>query len=147
MVKDKDKKELLYHLKRFFQKKTEEYPISLAFLYGSWAKGYPKKNSDIDIAILFSKELKREKINKIIQKISEELQEILKKEVNVLIIQKNFPHPMLYYNAIVLGIPLYSRNPVQLFSLRMEAIHQMEDFTLFGLKWQLEVAGEYLKEK
>ncbi len=38
------------------------YKISLAFLYGSWACGLPRWDSDIDIAIVFEEEFTDDEI-------------------------------------------------------------------------------------
>lgn len=53
---------------------------------------------------------------------------------------------MLYYNAIIYGIPIYVKNNELLIDLRLEVIRQMEDFKIFGIPWQREVALKLLKE-
>jgi hypothetical protein len=67
-------------------------------------------------------------------------------EVNIIQIYEDFRRPMLYYNAIVLGIPVYIRNFERYIMLRNEAIYQMEDFSILGLKWQHEVALKNLED-
>lgn len=53
---------------------------------------------------------------------------------------------MLYYNAIVLGILVFTRDQTRCAALLHEAIFQMEDFSIFGTGWQLEVAKKNTKE-
>lgn len=52
---------------------------------------------------------------------------------------------MLYYNAIVLGIPVFIRDQNRYAALLNEAIFQMEDFSMFGTRWQLEIAEKNLE--
>lgn len=136
-------------LKDYFKQKAPEYYIEMAFLYGSWATGYPHQDSDIDLAILFSPYLKDEdSLFELINSISYELSMEIGKEVNIIPIKEDFLHPMLYYNAIILGIPLYikDKDMDNLVKLKWEAIRQMEDFNIFGISWQREVAQNILKE-
>ena len=53
---------------------------------------------------------------------------------------------MLYYNAIILGIPLFVKDYDTFLSLKLEAIYQAEDFELFGVRWQQEIAKRLIKE-
>ena len=41
-------------LEVYFKDIADVYGIETDFLYGSWARGYPKKSSDVDIAVVFS---------------------------------------------------------------------------------------------
>jgi len=50
------KREILTLLKSFFEESASAYKIEMAFLYGSWARGFPKSSSDVDVAIVFSEE-------------------------------------------------------------------------------------------
>lgn len=132
--------EIFLELKEFFKKKSSQYGIDMAFLYGSWAGGCPHKNSDIDLAIVFSSKLSQEKIFSLITNISYELGKNLSQEVNVIPVYEDFRKPMLYYNAIVLGKPLFTKDEQRCLDLKMTAIFQMEDFRIFGIPWQLEIA-------
>lgn len=134
-------------LSAFFLKKADQFDIEMVFLYGSFAGGYPKIESDIDLGILFAPGLKDHfKIHALITDISYQLTLELKKEVNIVNINPDFDHPMLYYNIIVSGIPLYVRDNDRFLTLKLEALYQMEDFQLFGAKWQMEIARNLLKE-
>jgi len=141
------KPKILALLKAFFEESALVYKIEMAFLYGSWARGFPKSFSDVDIAILFSEEPGTEdEAFTIITDISLVLGKRLKLDVNVLPIYSDFRKPMLYYNAIVLGMPVFVGNQGRYASLRNQAIFQMEDFTLFGTRWQLEIAKKNLED-
>jgi len=53
---------------------------------------------------------------------------------------------MLYYNAIILGRPLYIEDKDKFLQLKLESIYQMEDFQIFALPWQRKVAQDIIKE-
>ncbi len=145
MIKIMDKDEIISALKAYFQHKADVFNIDMAFLYGSWASGFPKKESDIDIAVIFDKEMKEEKIFEIVTTISLELTDILKREVNVLYIDKELSRPMLHYNAIIQGIPVFLKDFTRYVDIRLEAISRMEDFSIFGTRWQSEVVKRRLE--
>lgn len=146
-LKKEQRKKIILKLKDFFKQTAFQYHIEIVFLYGSWARGYPRTDSDIDIAILFSPEIdNKDKIFSLITDISYNLERNLNKEVNVLPIFEDFRRPMLYYNAIILGIPLFIKDSDKFLSLKLEAIYQMEDFQLFGIPWQQEIVKKNLKE-
>ena len=141
------KPEILTLLKTFFEETASVYKIEMAFLYGSWARGFPKSFSDVDVAIVFLEEPGTEdETFTIITDISLVLGKKLKLDVNVIPIYSDFRKPMLYYNAIVLGIPVFIGNQDRYIFLRNQAIFQMEDFTLFGTNWQLEIAKKNLED-
>ncbi len=140
-----NKDEIISSLKDYFQHKGDLFNISLAFLYGSWASGLPKKESDVDIAVVFTEEMREEEVFEIITTISLELTDVLKKETNVLFIDRELSKPMLHYNAIVHGIPVYIRDFTGFVDMKLKAIHQMEDFGIFGTKWQSEIVKRRLE--
>lgn len=142
----REREEIISELKSFFKEKASEYNIELAFLYGSWAKGLPHKNSDIDLAVVFSPEVEseKEKFSQITD-ISYKLSISLKKEVNIIVIEDDFPKPMLYYNAIILGIPVFIKDMNNFLRLKLKTIYQMEDFQIFAVSWQLEIANNLLR--
>ncbi|MDI6786374.1 MAG: nucleotidyltransferase domain-containing protein [bacterium] len=137
---------LISALSVFFEEKARGYNIDMAFLYGSWARGHPIKESDVDLAVLFFPELTSDyEVFEIITDISFELSIKINREVNTIPLYEDFRRPMLYYNAIVLGIPLYFREFERYVVLKNQAIAQMEDFNLFGTRWQLEIARKNLE--
>lgn len=140
------KDDLILNLKSFFSENYIKYYIDIAFLYGSWAGGYPRKDSDIDLAVLFSKDIKEEQEKFfLITDISYDLEKKIKREVNIISISWEFTHPMLYYNAIVLGVPIFVKDPDRYLDLKLESLFQMEDFQIFGTKWQYRVAQNLLR--
>lgn len=148
---------IILRLKKFFKSRASQYYVEMVFLYGSLVSGQPRSDSDVDLAILFSDEIDSpEKIYSLITEITYELTQKLNKEVhpireflsngvNIVSIDKNFSHPMLYYNAIVLGIPMFIKDGNKLLNLKLEAIHQMEDFQIYGVAWQREIARKILQ--
>ena len=142
------KEKIISKLKDFFRDNYSRYSANIAFLYGSWSGGYPHKNSDIDLAILFSERISsQEHIFSLITDISYELEKILHKEVNIIPIYEDFRRPMLYYNAIVSGIPVFIKDKGEFINLKIEALSQMEDFSIFGVPWQLEIAERLIKKR
>src|SRR3989304_10446182 len=140
------KEEIIKPLKNYFNKNASLYGLEMVFLYGSWAKGFPRHDSDIDIAIIFSEEPSSDDESfKHIIDISLSLSEELSQEVNVIQIYKDFRKPMLYYNAIVSDLPVFIKDFVRYVNFKNEAIYQMEDFCIFGVDWQYEVATKNLE--
>ncbi len=145
MITQQDKDNLILSLKAFFKEEAKGYDIDMAFLYGSWATGYPREDSDVDLAVIFLKELSDDEIFNIIMDISYNLSSKINKEVNILPIYRDFRKPMLYYNAIVLSNPVYIKDFQEYVKLKNESIFQMEDFSIFGIKWQIEMARKNLE--
>jgi predicted nucleotidyltransferase len=88
-------------LKKFFEK---NYDILLAFVFGSVAKGRERDESDIDIAILFSKSPSFDASFKV----KDEISDILKKEVDLAIL--NDASPILGMQVLKYGKLLFERN-------------------------------------
>jgi predicted nucleotidyltransferase len=133
-------------LKSFFEENADRYGLEMAFLYGSWAKGIPRPDSDIDLALLFSPEPSTDDEScERLTDISLSLSTELRKEVNIIQIHEDFRKPMLYYNAIVLGSPVFIKNIDRYVRLKNEALYQMEDFSIFGINWQFMAAAKNLE--
>lgn len=124
------------YLKRFFQIEAERFRVMVAFLYGSWAAGFPRSDSDIDVAVVFADAPDEDTLYQRLTDMSLLLSDLTGREVNMLPIYPDFCKPMLYYNAIVQGILVYTKRPEDFIFLRKRAIDEMEDFGLFGRKWQ-----------
>lgn len=139
------REETVDHLRDFFKNNAHHYKIEMAFLYGSWARGYPRPDSDIDIAMVFSEGLSSDEAFERINDISLSLSSRLHIEVNIIEIHKDFRKPLLYYNAIVSGIPVYIEDLTKYIRLKNEAIYQMEDYSIFGLDWQHKVTRKNLE--
>ncbi|MBU4305030.1 MAG: nucleotidyltransferase domain-containing protein [Candidatus Omnitrophica bacterium] len=144
-MNDKDKV-IITKLRGFLKEMASEYPIEIVFLYGSFASVYHHAGSDIDIGIFFSESVeKAEKAHFFITEITYKLIQEFSREVNIISIDRNFLHPMLYYNVIISGIPLFIKDDGKFLSLKLEAIHQMEDFQLFAPFWQRTVTKKIMK--
>ena len=142
----KDRHDLVSTLKAFFQANARGYSIEMAFLYGSWARGHPVEESDVDVALFFLPERSSDdELFRVITHISYELSMKTGHEVNAIVLRQDFRKPMLYYNAIVLGIPVYIKYIEHYVLLKNQAIYQMHDFSLFGTGWQLELARKNLE--
>lgn len=139
------REEIISVLKAYFQRKAYAYDIGMAFLYGSWACGYPKEESDIDVAVLFNQPMSEDRTFDRLNDIALELANILKRETNVLYIDDELSKPMLHYNAIVHGIPVYMKDFSDYVDLRLRAISQMEDFSIFGAQWQSEIVKKRME--
>jgi len=137
--------EIVSALTAYFEHKADIYNIDMVFLYGSWVGGHPKKESDIDVALVLDKEMDEERIFDIVTGVSLELTEITKKETNILYIDTEFSKPMLYYNAIIHGIPVFMKDFTRYVDMKLKAIAQMEDFSIFGIQWQAEIVKRRLE--
>jgi predicted nucleotidyltransferase len=138
--------EIIKTLSDYFSTRSEVYGVEMAFLYGSWAGGYPRDDSDIDLSLLFlNEELTEEEIFARILSIEWELSKKLKREVNILLLTRDFRKPLLYYNAIIHGILIYAGQFEAYMALIIEALFQMEDYSLFGLEWQRELTLKNLE--
>lgn len=137
-----DKREkIIENIKNFFKNNSDLFNVGTAFLYGSWASGFPREDSDIGIAVAFDDDLLSEdKCFEVITEIGFKLSMQTGMGVNVIPVYTDFRKPMLYYNAIVSGLAVYVRNSVKYIDLVNEALCQMEDFKMFGISWQIEAA-------
>ena len=140
------REEIIKRLRNYFDRNADRYKLELVFLYGSWAKGFPRHDSDVDIAIIFLDETSSddESFGKMTD-ISLSLSEELGREVNVIQVYKDFRKPMLYYNAVILGLPVYIQEQDKLIRIKNDALYHMEDYSIFGLGWQYEVAEKNLE--
>jgi predicted nucleotidyltransferase len=141
-----EQQDMIKRLSAFFAARSEAYELEMVFLYGSWAGGYPREASDIDIAVLFRNgELPEEEAFNRVITMESELSQRLNREVNILLLSWDFQKPLLYYNAIVQGTLIYAKDFERYIALSIEALFQMEDYSLFGIPWQIEVAQNNLE--
>jgi predicted nucleotidyltransferase len=134
-------------LEAFFAQRASLFRVQMVFFYGSRAQGFPREDSDIDIGVLFADEITSEdEVFDLVTKISLFLGQEMKIEASVVPIYPDFRKPMLYYNMIVKGIPLYVGDHGRYLCLRNEAMYQMEDFEIFGKRWQLLIAKRNLAD-
>jgi len=117
-----------------------------AFLYGSWSAGLERGDSDVDLAVVFGKTVTNSgRAFSLITELSYHLSGQFKKEVNVIAIDNDFSHPMLYYNAVIAGKPVFIGNNNRYAELMLEAVYQMEDFQIFGVPWQMEAVRKNME--
>jgi len=137
---------IIKNLKDYFTRKAQEFGIDAVFLFGSFAHGFEKEESDVDIAVVLSEGIEEDRENafEVITELSYRISTLIGKEAQVILIDKDFSKPMLFYNAIVHGIPLFVSNKDKYISLVLRAIDEMESFSLFGIKWQIELAAKRL---
>lgn len=137
---------IIEKLKDYFTLKAKEFGVEASFLFGSFAHGFEKEESDIDIAVVLSKEIEKDRENafEVITELSYRISTLIGREAQVILIDKDFSKPMLFYNAIVHGIPLFISNKDMHISLILRAIEEMESFSLFGTEWQIELAARRL---
>jgi predicted nucleotidyltransferase len=141
------RKDFEENLTGFFRRNASLFKVQMVFLYGSRAEGFPREDSDIDIGVLFADEITSEdEMFDLVTKISVYLSQEMKVEASVVPICPDFRKPMLYYNVIVKGTPLYIGDYGRYLDLRNEAMYQMEDFEIFGKGWQLLIAKRNLAD-
>ena len=140
----KPEESLLTTLQAFFRKEAERFQVRMVFLYGSQAHGIARQDSDVDVAVVFDAQLKEEEVFNRITTMSLELINLLGLEVSILPIYHDFRKPMLYYNGVVKGVPVFIKEAGAYARLRQEAVSRVEDFQIFGTRWQLEAARRNL---
>src|SRR3972149_2395044 len=98
-------------LRSFFRREASHFGVEAAFLYGSWAAGFPRLESDIDIAVLFDDDsMTEDEVFERLTAITLGLMKVLPSEVNAIPIYSDFRKPMLYYNAIIKSVPVFFSN-------------------------------------
>jgi predicted nucleotidyltransferase len=134
-------------LRKYFEREALRFGVEAAFLFGSWAAGLPRFRSDVDVAVLFeNKDISENEVFKLLNVIMFSLAKILFCEVNAIPIYTDFRKPMLYYNAIIKGIPVFFKDDLKYIRLINEALYHMEDFEIFGRQWQIDYARRNLEE-
>jgi len=129
----------------FFRREAARFRVRAAVLYGSRVAGFPRADSDVDVAVLFEDDPDDDAAYRRLMEMSLGLSDVTSLEVNLLRIDSGFSKPMLYYNAIVQGVPVYRKRDGDIVRLRKRAIDEMEDFSIFGLQWQAEIAKRNLE--
>jgi predicted nucleotidyltransferase len=137
---------LLQTLRDYFQHEAIRFEIKAVFLFGSQAASFSRPDSDVDLAIVFEEEIPEQEIFERMNTLTLRLTEILDREVNLIAVDKEFSKPMLYYNAIVQGVPIFTVDHQYYTGLVNEALYQMEDFEIFGRGWQIDLAKRNLEE-
>jgi predicted nucleotidyltransferase len=140
-------RKIIEKLRSYFQRKGSCFGVEVVFLYGSRAMGFPRFDSDIDLAILFDgEEIPEDELFERLTAITMDLIQAFSCEVSAIPIHRDFRKPMLYYNAIVKGIPVFFTDRWKYIALINEALYHMEDFETFGRKWLMDLATRNLEE-
>ena len=105
------------------KKKLSQNPnVIAAYLFGSIAEGYEHKRSDIDIAVLFDETVDKFHQFDLEVKIGNELKEMLKHEVQILVLNKA---PFALAFRAIRGVLIFEKNPVKraLFEARVASFY------------------------
>ncbi len=117
-------------LKKYFKGKKE---ISLAFLFGSQAKDRAREASDYDVAVWFKGKYDLKKIDKL----WDEIRDIVKKEVDLIILNK--ARPTVAWSALR-GKKLLLRDWALYVKLLLSVSAEAEDIQDFNIDlWKLRV--------
>lgn len=108
-------------------KVLKDNQVILAYLFGSEAKGLSHKESDIDIAVLFNKEVKPKDYLRKEGRLIEFFSEIYpKKEINI--VNLNIAPPLLKQAVILEGMPLYIKNGTEKVLFQVRTLHEYEEY-------------------
>ena len=118
-----EKQKILFQLKTYCERESE---ILFGFLFGSLAAELTSQESDIDIAIYLKKEG-----SKLENKIQADLESILKKEVDLIIL--NRCPATIAWTALRKGIPLTIEDRGLYLDFMLEVSSEAEDFIDFNL--------------
>ncbi len=108
-------------LKEYFEKEQE---VILAFLFGSYAKGFEMEESDFDVGVYFKDYSQKEE-----DRIWSDVTKIAKKEVDLVCL--NEAPANLISNIFKTGIPLVIRNKNLYWNLYLKVSLEAEDFSKF----------------
>lgn len=112
--------EEIERLKKELKRLKEERKISLAFLYGSFAKGKVHKRSDIDLAIYINSMDEKETAN-----IVERLSSLTDRNLEILRLDDEDESPFIIQEALK-GMPLVEPDDDILYEVYDRALHEAE---------------------
>lgn len=121
MIKIKD-------YKQKFDKIFKQNQVILAYLFGSEAKGTSHKESDIDIGILFGKNVNSKDYLRLEGKLISFFSGIYpNKEINI--VNFNIASPLLRQTAILEGKLLYARNKLTRILFQIQTLREYEEYS------------------
>ena len=122
-LNDKNIKNNHQQLKKFFQANQ----VMLAYLFGSQVRGDAHQESDVDIAVLFDKNVKKEdyllKEGKLIEIFSALFPD---KEINI--VNLDIASPLLKQSVVLEGKPLYIKNKLDQIFFQMQTLREYEEY-------------------
>jgi len=119
----------------------KENNVVLAYLFGSAAKDKMGPLSDIDIAVLFSKKVRKDNYFDLRIKIAGEIDRLLKTDKTEVVCLNNTP-PILRYEAIYKGTNIYCSDIDNRRSFEFRVLQDYEDF-----KYYLDTASNIMKKQ
>ena len=122
---------MVERLQKFF---TEENNIRLAFLMGSFAKGTARKDSDVDVAVLFD----QHPASREIFELKDSLTVLLKKEIDLIVL--NNAGPVIRMQALKSGILLY-KTPDSYEDFFTRTINEYDDLKYFRKSIEEKILG------
>jgi predicted nucleotidyltransferase len=122
---------MLEQLKSFFNNESD---LELAFLIGSYAKGTARKDSDVDVAVLFSSTPSSSDILDLNLRLSA----VLKKEVDLVVL--NTAGPIIKMQTLKTGIIIYrTKNTYEDFFTR--TLYEYEDLKYYRQEIEKNILG------
>ncbi len=106
------------------------YPIDAAYLFGSIVTGSQTKDSDIDIAVLLEKNISPRKRFEIRLKLMGELERILKKNID-LVILNDIRSIFFKYVIIREGRIIYAKSEEKRIDFELQTLNEYFDFQPF----------------
>ena len=142
---DSKLEQALVKIKKVLEKRPE---VLAAYLYGSQAKGYARKGSDIDVAIMMDPIFEGDTYNYQFDLEGAASDAVSDFEVETILLDNmNYP---LKYNASVGGRLLHSRDDVKRAQEEIKIQNAREDFGDFfeeRLRYNFEGARRYLNDR
>jgi len=114
-------------LKSYFQNQSS---VNLAFLFGSFAKGFETENSDFDIGVYFDDKLSLKEATEEEEKVWFEITKIVQRSIDL--VRLNEAPATLISNVIKTGIPLVVKDKKLYWKLYLEKSSEAEDFVNFA---------------
>lgn len=103
---------------------TKKHKLKLVIIFGSFASGKNRKDSDLDLGVISEKEISFEK--QIV--LTNELSQIFKKNIDLSVL--NRANPLLLFEASRNAILLYGSQK-DFFEFRLRAFHAYNDYQPF----------------
>ena len=133
-------KEVEEVFKRNLQYLKEKYDIKLVYIFGSYAKGTNKKNSDLDIAVFLGGDYAPFKKLELIG----DLIEIFKRD-DVDLVVLNEANPVLRHQVIKYGKIIFEESEEVRVNFEVQTLREYMDMEYFR-RVQMEFVKEWIKE-